>query len=97
TVSIMLPDAHAPAAATQAPLSALYDQGAGPGVWIIDPRTSTVSFRRVQVAALGEESATIVQGLQPGDRFVAMGAHLLRPGEQVRVATASIALAGAAR
>jgi multidrug efflux pump subunit AcrA (membrane-fusion protein) len=58
-------------------------------VWIVDPRTSTVSFRRVQLAGIGEESAAIAQGLQPGDRIVAMGAHLLRAGERVRVAAAS--------
>jgi multidrug efflux pump subunit AcrA (membrane-fusion protein) len=80
----------------QAPLSAVYDPGGGPGVWIVDPRTTTVSFRRVRLGGIGEETATVIDGLQPGDRFVSLGAHLLRSGERVRVA-AGPALAGGAR
>jgi RND family efflux transporter MFP subunit len=94
TVTITLPDAATPA--LQAPLSALYDPGDGPGVWIIDPRASTVSFRHVRIASVGEETAVVTQGLSPGERFVAMGAHLLRSGERVRIA-ASPALAAVAR
>ncbi len=45
---------------------------------------SKVAFRPVRLGGVGEETAAIVSGLQPGDRFVAMGAHLLRAGEQVR-------------
>ncbi|HLK24914.1 MAG TPA: efflux RND transporter periplasmic adaptor subunit [Caulobacteraceae bacterium] len=89
TVTLRLPDPHA-AAAAQAPLGAIYDPGGGPGVWIIDPRTSTVSFRRVRLGGIGEETATVVDGLRSGDRFVALGAHLLRSGEQVRVAATSM-------
>jgi len=97
TVTIRVSDPHA-AAAAQAPLGAIYDPGGGPGVWIIDPRTSTVSFRRVRLGGIGEETASVIDGLHPGDRFVALGAHLLRSGEQVRVAaTPMFALAGAAR
>jgi multidrug efflux pump subunit AcrA (membrane-fusion protein) len=84
TVTITLPGAGA--ATMQAPLSALYNPGGGPGVWIVDPRTSTVSFRRVRLGGIGEETATVIDGLHPGDRFVALGAHLLRSGERVRVA-----------
>jgi hypothetical protein len=40
----------------------------------------------VRIAALGEETATISGGLKPGDRFVAMGAHMLHEGQAVRVA-----------
>jgi RND family efflux transporter MFP subunit len=67
----------------EVPLAALYDPGRGPGVWVVDG-ASRVHWRAVQVSGLGEESARIAGGLRPGERFVALGAHLLRENEQVR-------------
>lgn len=79
--------AEGQAASTEVPLGALHDVGRGPGVWIIrDPRQPTVTWRPVKLAAVGEETATIVSGLQPGQRFVAMGAHMLHEGQRVRIA-----------
>jgi hypothetical protein len=45
----------------------------------------------VQLAGLGDETATITGGLKSGERFVALGAHLLHEGEAVRVAPDSVA------
>ncbi|BCQ28806.1 efflux RND transporter periplasmic adaptor subunit (plasmid) [Caballeronia sp. NK8] len=67
------------------PVSALYDPGTGPGVWLLDTKTSTIGFRAVKVGTVGEEEAHIVAGLRPGDQVVALGAHLLHDGEKVRV------------
>lgn len=73
--------------AIQVPLGAIRDVGKGPGVWVVGVgQRTTVSWRPVVVSGLGEETATIASGLNPGDRFVAMGAHLLRQGQAVRVA-----------
>lgn len=69
----------------EAPIGAIHDAGKGPGVWVIDPRASTVQWRPVRVAALGTETATISGGLNDGDRFVALGAHMLHQGQRVRV------------
>jgi hypothetical protein len=44
----------------------------------------------VQVAALGAETATISGGLSGGDRFVALGAHMLHQGQKVRVQTGEV-------
>lgn len=88
TVTILIPDTRQ-AAALQIPSSALTDRGQGTGVWLIGPdahQHATVAWRPVTVAALGDETATVVGGLNAGDRFVAMGAHLLRAGERVRLA-----------
>jgi hypothetical protein len=46
------------------------------------------------VSAISEETATISGGLQTGQRFVAMGAHMLHQGQIVRIAAP---LPGAAR
>jgi RND family efflux transporter MFP subunit len=71
----------------QVPVSSVLDQGKGPGVWLLNPSTSTVSFQAVQVRQLGEELATISGNLRPGQQVVALGAHLLRDGQRVQVET----------
>lgn len=72
-------------AGVEAPIGALYDTGKGAGVWIVKPGASTVDWRPVQVAAVSAETVTITHGLNGGERFVALGAHLLHQGQRVRV------------
>jgi RND family efflux transporter MFP subunit len=71
----------------QVPVASVLDQGKGPGIWLLNPSTSTVSFQAVQVRQLGEEHATISGNLRPGQQVVALGAHLLRDGQRVQVET----------
>lgn len=86
TVSIRFAGNGAVAGA-RIPLGALHDGGKGPGVWIVGSGdTPSVSWRPVQVVAMGAEDATIAGGIHPGERFVALGAHLLHAGERIRVA-----------
>jgi RND family efflux transporter MFP subunit len=85
TMVVALPAQAGAQRGVEAPIGALYDTGKGPGVWIIEPRSSTVQWRPVRVAALGTETATVSGGLNGGDRFVALGAHLLHQGQRVRV------------
>jgi RND family efflux transporter MFP subunit len=84
TVTLALPTTGQ-GPALQAPLSAIYDAGKGPGVWVVDPKSSTVSWRAVRVTAVGEEMATLSEGLNGGERFVALGAHMLHQGQRVRL------------
>lgn len=63
------------------------DREKGPGVWIVNHPTSTVSFQPVQVRQLDEELAAISGSLRPGQEVVALGVHLLHDGERVRVET----------
>src|SRR5438046_3732851 len=71
--------------ALQVPIASVLDQGKGPGIWLLNPSSSTVSFQPVQVRQLGEDLATISGNLHPGQQVVALGVHLLRDGERVRV------------
>jgi RND family efflux transporter MFP subunit len=71
----------------QVPVASIVDQGKGPGLWLLNAPTSTVTFQPVQVRQLGEELATISGNLRPGQQVVALGAHLLRDGQRVRVET----------
>jgi hypothetical protein len=69
----------------QVPLGAIFDAGKGPGVWVIEGETPRVVWRGVQIASLSDGAASIIGNLKAGDRVVALGAHLLHEGEQVRV------------
>ncbi|KMO41481.1 efflux RND transporter periplasmic adaptor subunit [Methylobacterium aquaticum] len=74
----------------EVPLAALFDSGNGSAVWRFDAATRTVTARPVIVARLSEERAEIVSGLTPGERIVALGAHLLKAGQEVRQASSSM-------
>ena len=76
--------------AAEVPLGALYDDGKSNGVWVVDPHSSSVLWRAVQVRRLAKEIA-VVSGVEPGERVVALGAHLLHQGERVRLADDRIA------
>ncbi len=95
TVAIRIPDQH-PAAegGLSVPIGALFDAGKGPGVWVVQGEPAKVSWRPVTVQRLNDEGARIAGQLRQGDRVVALGTHLLREGEQVRVAELA-AVAGA--
>ncbi|MGP9800142.1 efflux RND transporter periplasmic adaptor subunit [Rheinheimera sp. NSM] len=99
TVSIRLADEHSSQpndvanGAVQVPIGALFDAGKGAGVWAISGEPATVSWRPVQVQHLTDDSARISGQLQPGELVVALGAHLLREGEQVRLASQAITTA----
>src|SRR5204863_2934297 len=71
----------------QVPVASVLDQGKGPGIWVLNSSTSTVSFQPIQVRQLGEELATISGNLHRGQQIVALGVHLLHDGQRVRVET----------
>src|SRR3954469_24348558 len=85
TISIRIPAGRS-APALQVPIGAIFDPGKGPGVWRVEGETPRVTWRAVQIAGLGGETASVVGNLEAGDRVVALGAHLLREGEHVRLA-----------
>ncbi|MGV7029657.1 efflux RND transporter periplasmic adaptor subunit [Methylobacterium symbioticum] len=94
TLRLTPPDAGR-ATSVDVPLGALFDAGQGSAVWKFDADTNTVTAQPVSVARMSEEGAQVVSGLSPGDRIVALGAHLLKAGQTVRQAPSS--LTGAAR
>src|SRR5213596_26681 len=90
TISIQLADGRS-APALQVPIGAIFDAGKGPGVWQVEGETPRVTWRAVQVTGLGDEAAAVIGELEPGDRIVALGAHLLHEGESVRLAEGAVA------
>ncbi|MCJ2024295.1 efflux RND transporter periplasmic adaptor subunit [Methylobacterium sp. J-067] len=95
TVTLRLKPAQGQVAMVSVPLGALFDQGGGSAVWRYDADTQTVAAQPVTVARLSEESAEVAAGLNPGDRIVSLGAHLLKAGQPVR--QAATGLTGAVR
>jgi hypothetical protein len=76
----------------QVPIGSIADRGTGPGVWVFNDQSSTVSFRPVQVLRLGEEDAIVAKGVRPGEQIVALGAHLFSDRQQVRIADQKAAI-----
>lgn len=84
TASVLIPAANSESAsAISVPLSALHDAGQGPGVWVVNPESRHVAWRAVRVAAFGDDTVRIAEGLAPGEIVVALGAHLLTEGQTV--------------
>ena len=90
TVTVEVPKSEA-SDPEEVPIAAITDRGNGPGVWVFNQKTSSVSFRRVTVLRLGQEKAILSNGVQPGEQIVALGAHLLSDGQPVRVAGDKVA------
>lgn len=85
TVTIQIANTEL-AGLAEVPLGAIYDGGKGTGVWVVDEKASSVSFRPVQIRQLGEEGAVLRSGLREGEQIVTLGAQLLHEGEPVRIA-----------
>lgn len=71
------------------PLSALYQQGAEPAVWIYTGPAGEgegkVELRPVTVAAYIDKAVLIAAGLKDGEKVVTAGVHKLIPGQTVRL------------
>jgi RND family efflux transporter MFP subunit len=73
------------ASAMQIPGSALVRQGAQSAVWIVDPKTQTVSQRPIEVASHDAARVVVAGGLNQGDLVVIAGVQALHPGQKVRL------------
>jgi RND family efflux transporter MFP subunit len=69
------------------PLSALFNQGSGPAVWVVDV-DGRPALRPVTVAAYESKDVLIASGLSDGDRVVTLGVQKLDAGQRVRVVEA---------
>ena len=98
TITLQIANGQAAVNTLQVPIAALYDAGKGPGIWIVRGEPAQVSWQPVAVQHLDDEYARITGQLEQGEQVVALGAHLLREGQQVRVAgQASVAAAEGVR
>jgi membrane fusion protein, multidrug efflux system len=66
------------------PATALTRSNGQPAVWIVDPATSTVSLRTIDVLRYDPDAVVVSRGLAPGDIVVTAGVQALHPGQKVR-------------
>ena len=86
TVTLRIAEGSANGQVLQVPIAAIHDPGQGTGVWVITGTPAKVAWRPVQVLGLSDDAAQVAGDLKAGERIVALGAHLLREGEEVRLA-----------
>ncbi|MFG1461257.1 efflux RND transporter periplasmic adaptor subunit [Xanthobacter sp. DSM 24535] len=70
------------------PLSAVFDRGAGPHVYVVDPKTNALIARPVEIAGYAADAALVSRGVADGDLVVTMGAQTLDAGRVVRTVAA---------
>jgi RND family efflux transporter MFP subunit len=86
TATVTVGDAAADRVA-RLPLSALYNQGHGPAVWVVGEDGRPV-LRPVTVASYEARDVVVADGLNDGDRVVTLGVQKLDPGQRVRIVQA---------
>ncbi len=67
------------------PASALARTGGEPAVWVVDPATSTVTARPVEVLLYRPSEVVLAGGLAAGEIVVTAGVQTLRAGQKVRL------------
>lgn len=82
------------AGGVEVPLGAVFDPGTGTGVWVIAGEPLNAHWTPVTVKRLGDDRALVEGALKASDRVAALGAHLLREGQVVRLADAVTTTAG---
>lgn len=73
------------AAGMRIPASALHRIEGEPAVWVVDPETSTVSLRAIEIDQFDLSNVAVASGLAPGEVVVTAGVQALRPGQAVRL------------
>ena len=73
------------ASAMEIPGSALVRQGAQSAVWVVDPKTQTVSIKQIEVASHDANRVVVAGGLEQGDLVVTAGVQALHSGQKVRL------------
>ena len=81
TLAFQRPDAQPVA---EVPLSAIFQSGTQPAVWVVDRDSGTVSLRPVTIARWRNESAAIADGVKDGELIATAGVHKLEAGQKVK-------------
>jgi len=69
----------------QLPPGALTEADGRSAVWVVDPKSETVSLRNVDVAQYDPADVVVSQGLDAGEIVVTAGVQTLHPGQKVRL------------
>ncbi len=67
------------------PLSALFNRGEGPSLYVADMRSGAIALKPVSVTGYESEDVLITGGVDEGTKVVAIGVQKLDPSQKVRV------------
>jgi multidrug efflux system membrane fusion protein len=68
----------------EVPLSAIFQQGTQPAVWVVDRASGTVDLRPVTIARWRDDTADIASGVDAGEMIATAGVHKLEQGQKVK-------------
>ncbi len=68
----------------EVPLSAIFQRGTQPAVWVVDRNTGTVELRPVTIARWRDDTAAILSGVKKGELIATAGVHKLETGQKVK-------------
>lgn len=71
----------------EVPMTAIFQRGTGPAVWIVDRQSGALSLRPVTVSRWRDDSALVSAGLANGELIVTVGVHKLEVGQRVKPQT----------
>ncbi|HNY13407.1 MAG TPA: efflux transporter periplasmic adaptor subunit, partial [Candidatus Wallbacteria bacterium] len=66
------------------PLSAIYQTGAEPMVWLVS--NNTVNLKSIKINSFDGDGVIVTDGLNPGDIVVTAGVHKLWKDQKVKTA-----------
>jgi RND family efflux transporter MFP subunit len=67
------------------PLSALFNQGQGPSLYVVDTRTGAITLKQVAVKGYESGDVMVSDGVEEGAKVVAVGVQKLDPAQKVKV------------
>lgn len=68
----------------EVPLSAIFQRGTQPAVWVVDRDTGTLELRPVSIARWRDDTAAILSGVKEGELIATAGVHKLETGQKVK-------------
>jgi len=68
----------------EVPLSAIFQRGTQPAVWVVDRDTGSVELRAVTIARWRDDTAAILSGVKEGELIATAGVHKLETGQKVK-------------
>jgi multidrug efflux system membrane fusion protein len=73
------------AGVTKLPITALREHQGKTAVWVVQEPALTVSLQPVEIGGADGNEAVVLSGLNPGQRVVTAGVHVLNEGQKVRL------------
>lgn len=68
----------------EVPLSAIFQHGTQPAVWVVDRDSGAVELRPVAIKRWRDDTAAILSGVREGELIATAGVHKLESGQKVK-------------